>query len=237
MTNSPLPDIRKLRAVLLSVLGVVYMLFLMMCLGILSGAGDIIEAMLSLGAILAGMWILQWSVFAGEAKPDVRSSIGMVTLLALAFGCMDAVLLAGWNMLALSAFGWIGVQNQGEWMGFLMLVGFIFGVALVAYAGWRLPRYDFLALMLVLHVIGGACQGAMLILPIKYRETVIDGYIHTTTSEIISGVSILATILVLWWGIAPITYLIAYRGYRRRLAAWEAAEPSSQGGGQQGFDL
>jgi hypothetical protein len=236
MAISPLPDIRKLRTVLMSVLGAVYLL-LILSMPAWSARSFELELVFVLAVFLSAMWILQWVVFSGEAMPEVRSSIGLVAFLALVLGCIDAALVTSWNMLALTSFGWIRAQDQDEWTGFFMLAGFMFGVALVAYAGWRLSRYDFLALMLLLHVIGGACQGAMLILPIRHRETFIDGYIHTTTSEILSGVSILATILVLWWGIAPITYLIAYRGYRRRLAAWEAAEPSSQGGGQQGVDL
>jgi hypothetical protein len=216
MAHSPLPDIRKLRTVLHSVLGGLYVMLVLSML-FFSGYRDSLEGTILMAVVLSGMWIFQWVVFTGEARPDVRSSVELVALLALAFGSMDAVLVCGWNMLAMKAFGWIGQQNEEDWMGFFLLVGFIFGVLLVAYTGWRLPRYEFLALMLVLHVVGGACQGAMLLVPVEYKAMVMDGYIHTTGFQILSAVSIIATGVALCWGIAPITYLIAYRGYRRRL--------------------
>jgi hypothetical protein len=217
MSASSLPDIRPIRLILLSILGIFYFALIML-VGTFADGGMILEALIFLSGILAGMWVLQWAVLAGEAMPQKRSPLGLIVVLALAFGAVDALLVGGWNTLTMTAFGWINVLDNGDWLTFFMFIGFLFGVLVVGLMGWWLPKYDFLRLVLWMHLLGCVCQTLVLPFIPSYGELSVEDPLNIEMMEILGRLAIAAGATVLWWGITPLAYLIAYRGYRKRLA-------------------
>lgn len=225
MTDSPLPDLKPIRLAVMGTLAGIYFLVFAGVWFFYDGY-DPTDALLIIGGIMAGMWILQWIVLAGQANPDQRSGAALITLLAIAFGALDAILVCGWNLMCSKANPWLDLDSNDDWIPIFMLGGFVFGVLLVSLAGRRMPRYDFTRLMLFMHLIGTGLQGFMIFLP-RWKEGPFRSqydYADETFLTVMGGMGIVFFVVVLWWGIAPIAYLIAYRNYRRRMSMFNGAE-------------
>jgi hypothetical protein len=225
MTDSPLPELKPIRLAVMSAMAGIYFLVVVGFWFFYDGY-DVTEALMYIGGCLSGMWILQWIVLAGQARPDQRSGIGLIILLTIAFAALDVILVCGWNIFAGKTLHWIDLDNDPDWVSIFMLIGFVFGGLLVSVTGWRLPRYDFVRLVFLIHLIGTALQGLMILLPLWksgpfYR---VSEAREDTMVTVMGGMGIVFSIVLLWWGIAPITYLIAYRDYRRRMSLMDTSD-------------
>jgi hypothetical protein len=144
------PNLRRLRLVLMTILGVVYLIVVVIGFQAIGGSIDL-DAVLALTGIVAVMWLLQWVVLLGDRGPGKPTPILAVLLLAFAFGSLDALLVFGWNGFSMTVLTDMGHREIGDYLVFFLFLGFCFGAVMVLFTGLRMKRYDFLRLQLVVH--------------------------------------------------------------------------------------
>jgi hypothetical protein len=214
MTTPPplvLPALKRLRRILMSVLGILYIALVVIVFNIFGGSIDL-DAVLAIIGMVTVMWILQWVTLLGDPGPRKPSPILAVLLLAFAFGSLDALLVFGWNGFSMTVLTEMSHREIGDYIVFFLLIGFVFGAVMVLFTGLRMGRYEFMRLQLLLHFF--ACLSMVHFLfwnPSDYRN---GPSFSSTEFEVIGAVALVGAGLVLWWGIAPLAYLIAYRNYR-----------------------
>lgn len=217
MSASPLPDIRRIRQVTLVLLGVLYAVAAALYTGFQTLEPLTFEVLSNVSGVFALLWVAQWAVLAGAPRPQQRSHWGLIILLAIGLGLLDALLVGGWNGLVMAVFSLLNSNNSGPWVSFFGVLGFVFGFLMVLLLGFRLSKYDFLRLVLLIHLLGCACQSLFVFLD-KFYGVGYGRSHHPEMMPILSKLAIFAGVVVLIWGIAPIVYLITYRDYRKRLA-------------------
>lgn len=215
MSTSPLPDIRRIREVTLVLLAFLYAVAVL-CMGFLSHEEKFFRMFLLSGGFSL-VWIAQWAVLAGEPQPQLRSHWGLIVLLAIGLGLLDALLIGGWNGLVMATLSMLNSNNSGSWVSFFGFWGFLFGFLMVLLLGFRLPKYEFLRTVLFMHLLGCACQSLFVFLNGFYDGGYVHGH-HPEMMPILGELATFAGVVVLIWGIAPIVYLITYRDYRKRMA-------------------
>lgn len=218
MPNTPLPDFPAFRTRWLKVCS-----WLLAAIWVLVAifAGGALAFWAIFGSIfMLILYMMQAATLAGDGAPHVGMPRMHVLGLALGLSFFDTVLIFTWSstldMIAVAT-GWFPVFWV-DYVPHVCVAGFAIGVIINTLVGLYLPRFEYLRLILWGHLFGFL----LLILP-QLVLWLNDLYIADDTIReqirFSEGFGYVGGILLLVWGIAPMAYLWAFRGYRKRMAA------------------
>jgi hypothetical protein len=223
MLSSTFPALGPMRNTLLSATAVISVLLIGLPYALLSNKNASTAASLQIWMVfIILLWLLQWLCLSGEATPQLRFPTYVVWLMALPFGLLDAAFAYCWTVTWIQIVALLGINDpaDGNLAAYTALVGLPLGIAWVVMTGLVMARFDWMRMLLWSHVAGGF---GLVVLSYLFAELGRASDYPTETDlywrdfVVMGDFGLGAIFFLLFWGIAPISYLVTYRGYRKRL--------------------